>query len=135
MLWKRGLSFRTSAPDEVWAEIDLERIEQVLVNLIDNALKFSPAGSAVGLEVEDGGGEVLIAVADEGPGVPEEFLEDMFKKFHTLPSSGRGKAEGTGLGLAISKAVIEAHGGRIWAESWVGAGCVIRFRLPKKQAD
>ena len=77
----------------------------------------------------------FVAVRDQGLGISEENLSAIFEKFHTLPSSGgEGKREGTGLGLAISKGIVEAHGGRIWAESIKGEGSVFFFTLPKKQS-
>ena len=108
--------------------MDLERIEQVLVNLIENAIKFSDSKTRSQIEVREDADTVLVAVRDQGIGIPEENLEAIFEKFHTLPSSGgMGEREGTGLGLAICKGIIGAHGGRIWAESVKGEGSVLFF--------
>jgi signal transduction histidine kinase len=116
----------------IYAKMDLERIEQVLVNLIENAMKFSDPETEIQIEVKDFEDSVLVAVRDHGLGIPEEKLEVVFEKFHSLPSSGGGgKREGTGLGLAICKGIIEAHGGKIWAESVEGEGSVFFFTLPK----
>ncbi len=117
---------------DIFVDMDLERIEQVLVNLVENAIKFSDRGSRIEVSINENSDEVEVAVKDHGIGISEENLEVIFEKFHTLPSSGgKDKREGTGLGLAICKGIIEAHGGRIWAESVKGQGSVFYFTLPK----
>lgn len=120
----------------IYVEMDYERIEQVLVNLIENAIKFSPPGSCVKIEAREEGQEVQVSVADQGVGISAADLQSIFKKFHTLPSSsGQGRTTGTGLGLTICKKIVEAHGGRIWAWSTGGRGSVFTFALPRHQAD
>lgn len=119
-------------------EMDLERIEQVLVNLIENAIKFSGAGSTVTIAVRDEQGRVSVAVADQGEGIPPEDMETIFRKFHTLPSGRRGRrggngGQGTGLGLTICRKIVEAHGGRIRVESEEGEGSVFTVVLPKNR--
>lgn len=127
------LSYPDAAP--VWVEMDLERIEQVLVNLIENAIKFSSPGSRVLIETRVDGPWARLSVIDFGIGIAEKDLETIFKKFHTLPSAGgQGQTKGTGLGLTICRKIIEAHGGRIWAESTEGRGSTFRFVLPLKYA-
>ncbi len=117
---------------DIFVVMDLERIEQVLVNLIENAIKFSDPGSRIDLNIKEKENEVLVSVRDYGVGIPKENLEVIFEKFRTLPSSGgKNKREGTGLGLAICKGIIEAHGGRIWAESIEGKGSIFYFTLPR----
>ncbi|MBW1705940.1 MAG: DUF3365 domain-containing protein [Deltaproteobacteria bacterium] len=129
----KNISVSYEYPGDIYAEIDLERIEQVLVNLIENAIKFSDKGTEIGIEVREDEHDVLVAVRDRGIGISEENMEVIFEKFYTLPSSkGIGKHEGTGLGLAICKGIIEAHGGRIWAESVKCEGSVFLFTLPKQ---
>jgi len=119
-------------PGDIYTDMDLERIEQVLVNLIENGIKFSDEGTDITIGVKDDADSVLVEVKDQGVGISEENLEIIFEKFRTLPSSdGQGKTERTGLGLAISKGIIEAHGGNIWAESTIGQGTSIFFTLPK----
>ena len=128
----KGISISCEKPVDIFAEIDLERIEQVLVNLIQNAIKFSDEGTMIQLEVKDSADTVLVAVKDQGSGISVENLDVIFEKFHTLPySGGKGKREGTGLGLAICKGIVEAHGGRIWAESGKGEGSTFFVSLPK----
>jgi len=107
-------------------------IEQVLVNVIDNAIKYTPPGTPVEVGAEDAGGEVIVAVADRGPGLPPGEERRIFEKFHRSdrPPSERG----AGLGLAICEGIVRAHGGRIWAENRPGGGVAIRFSLPAKDA-
>ncbi len=121
-------------PGDIYTDMDLERIEQVLVNLIENGIKFSNEGTEMTIEVKDNANEILVEVKNQGIGISEENLEIIFEKFRTLPSSdGQSKSERTGLGLAISKGIIEAHGGKIWAESTKGQGSSFFFTLPKQQ--
>jgi PAS domain S-box-containing protein len=108
---------------------DNEKLRRVLANLLDNALKFTPAGGQVDLSVEANENEVNISVADNGPGVPEEFREKIFKRFVQVPGVA-GRRRGTGLGLAFSQMVIVAHGGKIWMEENPGGGSAFRIQLP-----
>jgi signal transduction histidine kinase len=108
--------------------IDAERILQVLRNLIGNALKFTPRGGAVSITARREGKAVLVAVADTGPGIPEEHIAVIFDKFRQVSSSSR--LPGSGLGLAIVKHIIEAHGGKVWAQSKAGEGSIFTFQLP-----
>ncbi len=103
-------------------------VEQLFVNLLDNALKYTPAGSPIEIVAEAGSGVVTVEVADRGPGFAPGDDQRVFEKFYR----GREKAgrSGVGLGLAICRAIVEAHGGRIWAENRPGGGAVIRFTLP-----
>jgi signal transduction histidine kinase len=116
---------RPSEP--VWVSADSDRLQQVLANLIDNACKNSPAVEPVDVLVEVEGGEARVTVSDHGAGIDDESLERIFEKF----VRGRGESvRGTGLGLYISRQIINAHGGRIWAESTPGEGAAFRFVLP-----
>jgi two-component system sensor histidine kinase KdpD len=107
-------------------------IEQVLINLIDNALKYTPAESSIEVTAEDGGGTVLIEVADRGPGLPPGEERRIFEKFHRTEAGPT--VRGAGLGLAICRGIVRAHGGRIWAENRPGGGVTVRFTLPVKEA-
>ena len=111
---------------EVTADRDL--ILRVLTNLLDNAVKFTPEEGRITLGVEWTGEEMLFTVSDTGPGIPPEFRQRVFDRF-VRPESAGG-VRGTGLGLAFCKLAVEAHGGRIWAESEVGKGSSFRFTLP-----
>jgi signal transduction histidine kinase len=116
---------------------DPHRIEQVVYNLLDNAIKYSPGGGRIAVTAELAGDEVVVSVVDEGMGVPPEELSRVFARFYRGRGARARQIPGTGLGLAICRRVVEAHGGRIWAESPVpgrpaGAtpGCAVRFTLP-----
>ena len=109
---------------------DEDRIIQTLLNLIGNALKFSPRGSTVWLDAFEDGDEVHFRVVDRGRGIPAEMLDSIFERFQQVDSSDTRQQGGTGLGLAISKGIVERHGGRIWAESEIGQGTTIHFTLP-----
>lgn len=125
-----GVRLLFCPPGPMTVSMDVERIEQVLVNLTDNAIKYSPRGGTVEFAVSPAGGEVRVEVRDQGPGIAPEDREAIFKKFHTAPSSGgSGKPGGTGLGLAICSQIVRAHGGRIWVEGH-GGGSVFCFTLP-----
>jgi signal transduction histidine kinase/DNA-binding response OmpR family regulator len=110
----------------VWA--DSERIQQVLGNLVGNALKFTPRGGRIAVSTVARDAELEVAVQDTGPGIPEEDQARIFDRFYR---GARPSGHGAGLGLAIARALIEAHRGRIWVESRVGAGTVMRFVLPR----
>ena len=107
---------------------DKSRLEQVLVNLIHNAVKFTKPGGEITLRAEPAPGGVRCAVQDTGIGIPSESLPRIFERFYRVDSSRSGS--GTGLGLSISKHIIEAHGGQIWAESEEGRGSAFYFLLP-----
>ncbi|MFN2136188.1 MAG: ATP-binding protein [Candidatus Promineifilaceae bacterium] len=114
-------------------EIDLALVVQALVNLLDNALKFAPAGRPIEIEAHAEGDWVVLAVKDRGPGLPDvdsEFLFDKFFRGSDQFTHTTGQATGTGLGLSIAKGIVEAHGGRIWAENRPGGGAVFYFTLP-----
>lgn len=129
---ERDVRLRFDQAGPMRARMDVERIEQVLVNLTDNAVKYSPPGGTVTFEVVCTESEVRVRVRDQGPGVASEDREAIFKKFHTAPSSGRGeKPGGTGLGLAICSQIVRAHGGRIWVEDNPGGGSAFTFTLPE----
>jgi PAS domain S-box-containing protein len=106
---------------------DPERITQVLLNLLGNAVKFTPDGGQVTLSAEEQGGEALFTVADSGPGIAEEQLPYLFERFWQAQSKTR---LGVGLGLSIAKRLVEAHGGRIWVVSQPGHGARFHFTVP-----
>jgi PAS domain S-box-containing protein len=112
--------------------VDSTRIMQVIGNLVGNALKFAPCGSAIVIGAEQRGADVRVSVRDEGPGIQAEHLTKIFDRFWHL--KGAGRSRGTGLGLAIAKGIITAHGGRIWAESSPGEGSTFYFTLPTVNA-
>jgi signal transduction histidine kinase len=112
------------------ANIDAKRIRQVLDNLIDNAIKYSPPGTDIEISAEQTGSELLISVTDHGPGIPAEELTNIFDRMYRIEQRVYSGADGMGLGLYICQRLVAAHGGRIWAESTVGKGSTIKFTLP-----
>lgn len=115
---------------DVRALADPGRVEQVLSNLISNAEKYSPQGSAIHVGVETFGSEVVVTVTDEGPGIPEDQQEVIFERFRRLGHHLTRPTSGTGLGLFIARRLVDAMGGRIWVESRVGEGSQFKFTLP-----
>ncbi|MFO0730090.1 MAG: HAMP domain-containing sensor histidine kinase [Nitrospiraceae bacterium] len=114
-----------------WVKADTARIEQVLDNLLSNALKFSPEGGVVKLNMTAGSEEGLlfVSVTDAGPGIPAEEVPHVFDRFYQGRTKARHATAGSGLGLALAKRVVEAHGGRIWVESETGKGTTVRLIL------
>jgi len=126
---RAGLSLRVECADNLpKIKIDSQRLEQVLVNLMHNAVKFTRSGGEVVLFAEAGIGEVRFAVRDSGIGIPVEDVERIFERFYRVDKSRTGS--GTGLGLSIAKHIVEAHNGKIWAESVEGQGSTFYFSIP-----
>jgi len=113
--------------------VDFGLIVQTLVNVIDNALKYSPAGSPIEIKARSVEKEIQIAVADRGFGIPPQDLLQVFDKFYRIEHPG--SVTGTGLGLSICKGIVEAHGGRITAENREGGGTIIRLILPAAENE
>lgn len=110
----------------VWVRADADRLQQVLTNVLDNALKHGPPDLPVEVTVEDEDGTARVSVADHGPGIALEDADRIFEKF----VRGRASTVGTGLGLYVCRMIVEAHGGRIWAANAEGGGAVVSFTLP-----
>jgi two-component system sensor histidine kinase KdpD len=128
----RGREVKTSIPAGLpLVPFDAILIEQVLINLLENATKYSPAGSPVEVSARAREGEVEVEVADRGPGIAREDAERIFDKFYRVRE---GEGGGVGLGLTICRGIISAHGGRIWVEERSGGGAVFRFTLPLQAA-
>jgi signal transduction histidine kinase len=111
-------------------DADPDRVAQVLRNLLDNAVKYSPDGGLVVVRGQVGEDEVIISVADQGVGIAPEHLNRLFEKFFRVESGLGRHVVGSGLGLPICHAIVESHGGRIWAESELGQGTILYFTLP-----
>ncbi|HEX5166299.1 MAG TPA: ATP-binding protein [Thermomicrobiales bacterium] len=123
-------------PDEFPViEADAQRIEQVLTNLLDNAMKYSPNGGLIVVRGEVSEREVIISVSDQGIGIAPEHLNKLFERFFRARSSAGPQVSGTGLGLPISDAIVRAFGGRIWAESTLGSGTTLSFTIPRDRSD
>ena len=126
---RAGLSLRVECTDDLpKVKIDSQRLEQVLVNLIHNAVKFTRSGGEIVLLAETEPGVVMFAVQDTGIGIPAEDVSRIFERFYRVDKSRAGS--GTGLGLSIAKHIVEAHGGKIWAESVEGRGSTFYFTIP-----
>jgi two-component system phosphate regulon sensor histidine kinase PhoR len=134
-----GLHLELQTPPDVWVAADRDRLEQVLTNLIDNALKYTPSGGRIDVRVTASADDVEVAVSDTGRGIPPEDVPHVFERFYRADRSrARGRTTeqgagtgGTGLGLAIAKHIVEAHGGRISVRSQFEVGTTFAFTLPK----
>src|SRR5205085_349665 len=130
LLKDRLVSF--DIPDEFPpVEFDYVLMDQVLTNLIENAIRYTPPVSPLDISLEQRAGQAIIRVADRGPGIPPDDLERVFDKFYRVQSR-RGTPTGSGLGLAVCRGIIEAHGGHIHAEARAGGGVTFVIELPDK---
>ncbi|MCC6188579.1 MAG: hypothetical protein IT318_06065 [Anaerolineales bacterium] len=110
---------------------DPRRLRQVLRNILDNAVKYSPGGGLIVIRGEVRPADVVVSVADQGVGIAPEDLIPLFDKYFRVKSPTGGHVPGTGLGLPVTRAIVEAHGGRIWAESKLGRGTTLFFSVPR----
>jgi two-component system phosphate regulon sensor histidine kinase PhoR len=125
-----GKRVRIDVPEGLPAvKADPARLERVMMNLLTNALKYSPSDTEVVVAVSRGDGSVVVSVSDKGPGIPSDELLHLFERVYRTRAT-REREEGLGLGLYISRMLVEAQGGRIWAESEVGKGSTFFFSLP-----
>ncbi|MCS6881755.1 MAG: ATP-binding protein [Oscillochloridaceae bacterium] len=127
---ERNIELRVEAETAPELTADPQRISQVLGNLVNNALRHTPPGGVVTLAVRSGPSEALFEVRDTGNGIAPEDLPRIFDRFYRADPSRSRASGGAGLGLAIARRIVEAHGGRIWAESAPGQGATVRFTLP-----
>jgi len=128
-LAKKEISLKKDIQEDIgaiWA--DRDKISEVVINLLNNAVKYTPAGGEVGIKLIGEENELYFEISDTGPGIPEEYKDKIFDKFERITSE---KTEGTGLGLPIAKDIVELHKGRIWVESESGKGSRFIFVLPK----
>lgn len=128
----RGVQLINDVPAGLHARADSDRLDQVLSNLIDNAIKYGRPGGRVRIEGREvpGGELVELAVADDGPGIPTEAAERVFERFYRVDTARSREQGGTGLGLSIVKHIIQAHGGEVRLETAPGKGAAFRFTLP-----
>ncbi len=115
-------------------ELDYMMIDQVVTNLVENAIRYTPGSSPIEIAVSSTAAEMVISVADRGPGIPSEDLERVFDKFYRVLGRVR-PVSGSGVGLAVCRGLIEAHGGRIWATNRPNGGALFRFTLPLTQTE
>jgi signal transduction histidine kinase len=129
----RGIALDSRVPGEpVVARFDRERMIQLLNNLLGNAVKFTPRGGAVSVELTELDDATVIQVRDTGPGIPEDELPRIFDRFYRGTNTGDARASGSGLGLAIVRSIVEMHGGEIGVTSAVGRGSEFTIRLPRQ---
>lgn len=124
------VEFPATLPD---VEVDEDLLKQVLVNLIGNAIKYGPDGGRITIEGRERATTVEVSVRDEGEGIPESEVQNIFRQFYRVRREGSDRPEGSGLGLTIVRNIIEMHGGRIEVDGGEGSGATFRFQLPKQQ--
>jgi two-component system OmpR family sensor kinase/two-component system sensor histidine kinase BaeS len=128
---EKNVTLKIKADDALpLVEADEQRIAQVLFNLMSNALRHTPVGGTITMGAEPRDGRVLVSVRDTGSGIAPEDLPHVFERFYRADRSRARATGGSGLGLTIAKQIVEAHGGQIWAQSWLGAGSTFGFSLP-----
>ncbi len=126
LIREKAQTLEVDLPEPLPCRGDPRRLEQVVVNLFDNAHRYTPPGTCIAVAGRRTAGEVVLTVSDAGPGIPPEEQEAIFERFHRVATAEGG----SGLGLAIARAIVEIHGGRIWAESQPGAGATFHVALP-----
>jgi two-component system phosphate regulon sensor histidine kinase PhoR len=126
-----GIELDLEAPEEVFVDADRHRLTQVALNLLDNALRHTPAGGTVTVEVGGEGRNALLRVRDTGRGIPYHDLPHIFERFYVVDRSRSREHAGTGLGLSIARHLVEAHGGTLTAHSTYGRGATFICRLPR----
>lgn len=129
---EKGIVLMVQAGEPLPISADRDRIAQVLHNLLANAVRYTEPGGRVWVVTSRVNGEAQVEVADTGPGIPAEDLPRIFERFHRVDRSRTRATGGAGLGLAIVKHLVEAHGGRVWVRSEVGAGSTFGFALPTR---
>jgi heavy metal sensor kinase len=126
----KDIALRCEAEQQVRVEGDRARLKQVIVNLVDNAIKYTPAGGLVGVKVFASNGHAVIEVNDNGVGIPQEALPHIFERFYRVDKARSRQMGGAGLGLSIIKAIVTAHGGQVMVESVEGKGSCFLVELP-----
>ncbi|CAA9548176.1 MAG: hypothetical protein AVDCRST_MAG88-573 [uncultured Thermomicrobiales bacterium] len=132
LIRERGQALSVDLPEPLPVAGDARRLEQVLVNLLGNAHEHTPDGTRVVVTGRADAADVLLSIADNGPGIPADDLDRIFDRYYRLEGS---RGAGSGLGLANVKALVEAHGGRVWAESAAGRGTTFHIALPRRRDE
>ncbi|MGF7184884.1 signal transduction histidine kinase [Desulfitispora alkaliphila] len=127
----KGIEFEITSKGPVFVEIDTDRIKQVLINLISNAMRYSQDKSKVRIDITSKENSVTVKIFDWGQGISKDEIKNIFERFYRTDKARSRQQGGTGLGLAITKGVIEAHGGKIWAQHNEPRGTVFIFEIPK----
>jgi two-component system phosphate regulon sensor histidine kinase PhoR len=127
----KHVELRETCPGRLLARVSPPLLEQAVVNLVDNAVKYSSGGGVVDVELVEAGDEFVIGVTDKGPGIAREHLPRLFERFYRVDKARSRDLGGTGLGLAIVKHIAQIHGGRVSVESVVGGGSTFRVHLPR----
>jgi two-component system, OmpR family, phosphate regulon sensor histidine kinase PhoR len=129
---ERSVAVSVEVPDSVSAvRADARRLHQVLFNLLDNAIKYTPSGGHVTIRADEKDGLIETTVADDGPGIAAEHLPHVFERFYRVDKARSRELGGTGLGLSIVKHIVQSHTGRVWAESQLEKGSTFYFTLPR----
>lgn len=115
---------------ELWVEVDTDKIIQVVDNIMNNAIKYSPDGGTIRVRLVETHNNIVLSISDQGLGIPKKDLQKVFDRFYRVDKARAREQGGTGLGLAISREVVKAHGGNIWAESKEGKGSTFFITLP-----
>jgi signal transduction histidine kinase len=132
----KRLKLRLDLPESAaLALVDAHRIGQVVRNLLSNAINFTPEGGEIAVSVKCTKDEVVVSVADTGPGIPQEELPYIFERFYRVDKSRSRATGGSGLGLTIARRLVEAHGGQLEVESELGKGSVFTVKLPAYTGD
>ena len=128
---KKKYTIKREFPHQaLWVEIDTDKMMQVIDNIMNNAIKYSPDGGVITVRLLQAQKHVILSISDQGLGIPRKDLNKIFDRFYRVDKARSRKQGGTGLGLAISKEIVEAHHGRIWADSAEGAGSTFYISLP-----
>jgi two-component system phosphate regulon sensor histidine kinase PhoR len=127
---ERSITLTTRCDPVLVAEVNAPLLEQAVINLVDNAIKYSDAGRTVWMEAEAAAGELVVRIRDEGCGIAAEHLPRLFERFYRVDRARSRKLGGTGLGLSIVKHIVQAHRGTIGVESEPGVGSTFTIRLP-----
>ena len=127
---KRYTIRREFTQRELWMEVDADRMIQVIDNIMNNAIKYSPDGGTITVSLSETHNHILLSIRDQGLGIPKADLTKIFTRFYRVDKARARQQGGTGLGLAISREVIKAHGGSIWAQSRENYGSTFFISLP-----